>query len=339
MCKRCNRYIKVKSKLKMPLRNARVMLSQLSDDDSDVIFDYENTRWRKLKSRTDQIYRVANSCNGLLCLTDDFGYDPVIVCNPILGEFIYLPKSSNDVNHRSDFKIILGFSPKNNQYKVVRLFTAFPAFSMVEIHTLGTDSWRRVDISVLKLRSIHGFASYNRGPVYHEGALHWICEDDDLKSIVYFDLEEEQFHFYSIPSPPCQQRGHLDMEVLGGRLCVCDRRADHHLDIWVVDYGVCESWTKLISVDIVNCHRSTPCSVYSSRPICFLGNGALLMFDNAWNELMYYDESRGLRLKHLKFHGNKSRFEVIAHTPSFISLKHIVMAGNVEVLNVDSRYG
>ncbi|GMN63094.1 hypothetical protein TIFTF001_032175 [Ficus carica] len=55
------------------------------------------------------------------------------------------------------------------------------------------------------------------------------------------------------------------------------------------------------------------------------------------NDLIYHDELTGLRFKHLKFIGTKSEFKAIAHTPSFVSLKDIAMAANVEVLNVNSR--
>ena len=40
-------------------------------------------------------FRIANSCNGLLCLANTIGYlcnDTEAVCNPITGDFIYLPR-------------------------------------------------------------------------------------------------------------------------------------------------------------------------------------------------------------------------------------------------------
>ncbi|GMN27605.1 hypothetical protein TIFTF001_001727 [Ficus carica] len=254
------------------------------------------------------MYWVANSCNGLLCLTDGSGDDCVVVCNPILGEFIYLPKSSNNGKNGEDFRVGVGCSPKNNQYKVIRIFTCLirdPAMgkrlrfgdNMAEIRTLGTDSWRNVDILAFK------------------------------------------FHFYSIPSPPCQQGEDLEVVVLGGCLCVYNCYANRPLDIWVMkDYGVCESWTKLISLDIVNDQGSTPLPSYSlCKPNSYLENGALLIFDFVLNELTYHDKLSGLRFKHLKFHGIKSGFEAIAYTPSFTSLRDIVMAGYVEVWEVTTR--
>ena len=40
-------------------------------------------------------FKIVNYCNGLLCLANTIVYlcnDPEAVCNPITGEFIYLPR-------------------------------------------------------------------------------------------------------------------------------------------------------------------------------------------------------------------------------------------------------
>ena len=158
-CKRCHLDITLEAKLKLPLRNAQVMFN-LAGDDTNVIFHVENNNSNrnkrkcsiKLKCRRDYGYQVAKSCNGLLCLTDRLGYDRVLVCNPISGEFIYLPKSSNDGKMGRTACGGLGFSPKNNQYKVFRMFTRLtkdpatgglrPGGNMAEMHMLGTGSWK-----------------------------------------------------------------------------------------------------------------------------------------------------------------------------------------------------
>lgn len=343
-CNRCRLNIEVKAKLKMPVRNAQVMLGHAGDD-MNAIFGVKNNRNRKqigLKSVWAHNYFIENSCNGLLCLIDETGYDDPVICNPILGEFIYLPKSSNKKDNALFFSVGLGFNPKKNQYKVIRMFsrlTTDPATafsrrlggSMAEIHTIGTDSWRSVEILAFN-------RYFESNPVYLNVALHWIYGKDGYKCIGSFDLEEEQFHSFSIPSPPHQQRAYLKMGVLGGSLCVYYTDAYGHIDIWVMkDYGISESWTRLFSIDYAS--DLGPPSCFRCQPISYLNNGALLMFDPSLNDLIYYDELRGLRFKHLKFIGIKSIFNVIAYTPSFISLKDIAMATNVEVLNVNSRCG
>lgn len=208
-----------------------------------------------------------------------------------------------------------------------------------EIHTLETESWRCVvDMPVYKPKM------KNDDPVYHNGALHWICAlKDGSKAILSFDMEEERFGFYSIPSQPSQQGIVLEIGVLGGCLFVyvpldVDPRL---LDIWMMkDYGACESWTKLFRIDTTNGQQSN--RIYfryrNFRSLIYLNNSALLIINGDGDELAYYDESKVLRFKHLKFRGTITKFAAIVHTPSFISLKDIVTAGNVEVLNVNSRY-
>lgn len=73
----------------------------------------------------------------------------------------------------------------------------------------------------------------------------------------------------------------------------------------------------------------------SLKLLCSLDDGALLMFNGcSANELICYDPPQGsLRFKRLRCaDGDVS--EVIAYTPSFVSLKDIVRQGNTEVLNV-----
>ncbi|KAB5520708.1 hypothetical protein DKX38_025027 [Salix brachista] len=45
---------------------------------------------------------------------------------------------------------------------------------------------------------------------------------------------------------------------------------------------------------------------------------------------IHYDP-RDLELKHFKFHGVKSKFEVIVHTPSFISPKDALLGDDMQV--------
>ncbi|PON87713.1 hypothetical protein TorRG33x02_165570 [Trema orientale] len=60
----------------------------------------------------DHVNTILNSCNGLLCLAPVqlFGVPVVVVCNPITGEFINLPKSCNTVEkiHGSLSYIVYG---------------------------------------------------------------------------------------------------------------------------------------------------------------------------------------------------------------------------------------
>lgn len=349
-CNRCRFNIKVKTKLKIPVRNAQVMFSHAADD-ARVIFNTTNRGKREhlfeLKSAMDHTYSIVNSCNGLLCLTEPAGRGSVVVCNPVTGEFIYLPESCNFGTDTINIRVGLGFSPKNNQYKVIRMFNRlikdrmtgsfdWSKFEMVEIHTLGTDSWRSLDISELKIDLLKSIT-------YLNGAMHWLYSErngvKDSRRIVSFDLDKEQFDFHDVASPACAHRKscYWDMTVVGRYLCLCTIASDHCCTWVMKDYGVWESWTKLFDIDIAIDQLGRHFSLY--RPLIQLNNGALLIFGDFYSKLIYFDQLGGLRFKRLKFRGIASRFEAIAHIPSFISLKDIVKRGNVEVLNVNSRCG
>ena len=83
-----------------------------------------------------------------------------------------------------------------------------------------------VDISELKL-------VFHHRPIYLHGALHWIGWDDHNGShcIVTFNLDEEQFHLFSIPSPPSQRGKLLDFGVIECCLCVYDPYVHDHIEV------------------------------------------------------------------------------------------------------------
>ncbi|KAK9266486.1 hypothetical protein L1049_001692 [Liquidambar formosana] len=61
---------------------------------------------------------IVNSCNGLLCLQPVRGDYPVVIYNPVMGEYITIPTPEMDNCVEKAIVTGLGFSPKTNQYKV-----------------------------------------------------------------------------------------------------------------------------------------------------------------------------------------------------------------------------
>ncbi|PON90680.1 F-box associated domain [Trema orientale] len=258
-CGRCHISLKLNSKLKIPLRNARLALDKQAD------FDATNpVKGGTRRKRCDRLYlkprdhrcSIVNSCNGLLCLSDPLSNEPVAICNPITGEFVFLPKPRRCENDDTFIDCELGFSPKNNQYKVVRIFSRWrlsdPHFGLklyhstvAEVHTLGTNSWRRI-----------GNAPHSKYklafPTYRNGFLHWFCVSYKIPScIISFDLDNEQFQ--PVP-PPCFLEGglmsYVSLGVLRGCLCVCAATSSFYpFDLWIMqEYGVGESWTNVVSI-------------------------------------------------------------------------------------------
>lgn len=325
MCARCAP-TKVTTRLELPLKNPQYMFNHL-DNNPDAIFSIgEQIRREKKREhlvnlfRNFYTYKTLRFCNGFICLGLGCNIDPFVICNPITDEFLYLPNSCLDESFARNAKIGFGYSPKTNSYKLLRMFIDESSREKAEILVIGTDSWRNVDISAFKYKMFSNVATY------FKGSLHWILTEENSQSLASFDVDEEQFALYSVPSLSSPIGG-FDAAVLGGFLCVYHNDLECRVHIWAMkEYGVSESWTKLFCVD-----ASEHSGLY--LPLSILNDGALVMYNKYWHELVYYDRSRGLRFKHIEYDGFESYFRAFAYTPSFFSLKEIVP----EVLNI-SRY-
>ncbi|KAM7493269.1 hypothetical protein LguiB_027878 [Lonicera macranthoides] len=259
--------------------------------------------------------RLFNSCNGLVCLSQVISDDlcdacNIYVCNPVLREFIILPKPphvTKFVHHPCAF----GFSSKTNQYKVVLSAYCINSRTFQTcIYTLGECSWRSIGNSPSCIRNDHFYAFLN-------GALHWIPWGLDGPLICYFDFINEQFG--EVPEPyENQVRYGKEVSVVNGNLSICDYSNHDQIVIWVMkEYGVKESWSK----DIVIARRIDNFDNYEL--IMIYGNGKILMIFNKKSIIIYDPESKAFESELQIFAGVRSEFEAIAHVPSLISLKDV----------------
>ncbi|KAK2426911.1 hypothetical protein QL285_025530 [Trifolium repens] len=341
---------------KLPLRDTNSLVEKQNDESSN--------RGREslyITSRPDLAkFNIVNSCNGLLCLTDLLNKKPLVICNPVTGEFIRLPKATT-----TPFRVIttrvkmvqrqsaLGYLPKTNEYKVIKMLVRY-GFHVndretvsVEIHTLGTSLWRNVEVD--SQVSI----PYLRYPTCVNGAIHWIGYEDGFEvqkvSIMCFCLESERFQ--SFPSPPHVFGNHSDHNItrnnitmgeLKGFLYICDSTSFSDVTMWVMnEYGNGESWTKLYNIGtLVSSMGSPNPSRYLSRcgfcfPIKHFEEGAAILLYRPSNCFMIYCEPERYGFKVFQIHGSRS-VEIIPHIPSLIPLKDVVKGDNIEVLNVHS---
>ncbi|BBN68563.1 F-box and associated interaction domains-containing protein, partial [Prunus dulcis] len=130
------------AKYKIPLRNAEEVLNTHNDGNR------KSGTKKKLCIKVcpaGHKYEVVNSCNGLLCLSKPFINDAVVVCNPITGEYIHLPEVLKLEYVKRSIDCGFGFSPKTNQYKVIRIseqgtLDSFRAAEILLTWTLGVFS-------------------------------------------------------------------------------------------------------------------------------------------------------------------------------------------------------
>jgi len=242
-----------------------------------------------------------------------------------------------------------GFQPKTNEYKVISVWIRHVKRAnqwvfervILEINTLGTPSWRNVEVDPQ--------ISFSRlkYPTCLNGALHWIRFEGLLRSILVFCFESERLQ--SFPSPPYvfgnHNNGflgnrHISMGELKGFLYICDSTLLSDVSMWVMnEYGTGESWTKIYNID-TSFNPSESCVQRSydlSWPIKHFEEGAAILLYHSSNCFIYYEpEKYGFKV--FRIHGYRSDFlEVIPHIPSLIALKDVLKGDNIEVLNIHSR--
>ncbi|PRQ38348.1 putative F-box domain-containing protein [Rosa chinensis] len=264
---------------------------------------------------------VVGSCNGLLAVRYNSGQ--FYISNPILGEFLTLPRPRGRIN--CSFVCGFGFSPVSNVYKLV--MASIPRKGSegeveVMVLTVGSGIWRSIGSSVYP-------CWIQSSGVYLNGVIHWIVGTGKLKLklenafvICAFDVESE--HFEELPLPLGSFRAgkvELELGVLGGCLTVnaCYKNT---ISVWVMkDYGVAESWTKEYDIKdklrgTFRAHPNVP------RVLRVTEEGHVLLFFK--HELQVHSlGKRGLvRLEvdrmPLVVHG------ACVHSPSFVSLKHAI---------------
>ncbi|KAJ9160061.1 hypothetical protein P3X46_025497 [Hevea brasiliensis] len=209
-------------------------------------------------------FPISGSCNGLIC----FGLPgKLYLWNPSTGDFKKLPKYNSGGLHCR-----LGYDKSINNYKVVVIVsTRAPLINQVEVLTLRTKTWRRVQ----------DFNYYIDNPdaILVNGALHWEAYSDStngiISNLVAFDLAEETCSIVPKPAYQRTSNAHSWLGVLGGCLCLCDKIGSG-IDAWIMkEYGVKESWMKLISVPS-QVFKDRNLGTRCFRPILLSGDGVMV---------------------------------------------------------------
>ncbi|GAU30644.1 hypothetical protein TSUD_224000 [Trifolium subterraneum] len=335
---------KVMNKPKRPIRAVRLVSEKNIDKNNDRYSQMLNV---DVKPRYDS-FGIVNSCNGLFCLCCPSEGYPLVICNPVTGEFIRLPKvtySPNRISRLDHVGFGFGFEPKTNEYKVIYIWRKYVRRAyhrmfermILEINTLGMPSWRNVEVDPQISNSRLKYSTYLNGMI------HWIRFEGQNRSILCFCLESERFQ--SFPSPPhvftyddkISPIECISMGESRGLLYICDT-SFHDVTMWVMnEYGIGESWTKIYHIDTLINSLGTPgCRYGLCWPLKHFEDGASIVLYHSRNCLIYYEpEKYGFKV--FRIHGTDSILvQIIRHTPSLISLKDIVKGDDIEVLNIYS---
>ncbi|GAU24035.1 hypothetical protein TSUD_328390 [Trifolium subterraneum] len=295
-----------------------------------------------IENITPDKFNIVNSCNGLLCLSDPYTENPLVICNPVTGECIRLPKAT-----KAPFKLKthadrvrmqrhsgLGFQPKTNEYKVIKM-SVFERV-ILEVNTLGSPSWRNVEVDPrISISSL-------KYPTCVNGVLHWIKLEGQERSILCICFESERLQPF--PSPPHvfeihDNRHTISMGELKGFIYICDLNFSF-VTMWVMnEYGIEESWTNVYNIETsVDSWSSFSWHYGLCWPVKPFEEGAAILLYHSCNCFVYYEPEK-YRCKVFQIRGTRSTYiGVIPHIPSLISLKDIVKGGdNNEVLSIHSR--
>jgi len=178
------------------------------------------------------------SCDGIICLTTD--YSSAVLWNPFINKFKTLPPLKYISLKRSPSCLYsFGYDPFADNYKVFAI-TYCVKRTTVEVHTMGTSSWRRIeDFPCCSFISDSG--------VFVAGYVNWLTDDGPgyLREIVSLDLEDESYHEVL---PPDLETELWTLGAAWDRLCIFASN-EMYMDVWIMkEYGNKESWTKLCKV-------------------------------------------------------------------------------------------
>lgn len=285
---------------------------------------------------------LLSSCNGLICL-HEFSYkqDIISVCNPILGDHLVLPqlKRKNVATRIRGF----GYNHCTNQYKVIQILSYKDQASIssskpqVEVHTIGTNTWRNIgDLPYVLNQPYYG--------AFLNSALHWYAHSHDKRTafMCSFDLGDEQFRQF--PGPPtreydkCRPINSISVGVSGGFLYLCDGFLEPNLDIWIMKkYGVKESWTK--EFVIVNSVVSKLQRLYGSLQILnYRENMNKEATEGTELQMLFGSEAllaynvRSKSIRRPKVFDVQTNYQAIPYIPSLVSIKKAAMNESSQML-------
>ncbi|KAF5741388.1 F-box/kelch-repeat protein [Tripterygium wilfordii] len=231
-------------------------------------------------------YSIVGSINGLICLIESHLTCPafglrIYLWNPATRECRALPE--HYINQWNNLLLVLGvgfgYLSTTNDYKVVRIITAFNFETKVEVYSVSTDCWRSLETNIqCQMTQIYDY----RSAVFMNQASHWVATDDaNYSFILALDMVNETLYTLELPNDGGKRQSwHRKLAVLMESLLICIFDPSNMAGTWSIwvmkDYGVPESWTKLYKV-----------GTETMIPAGLVDEGEFMLIKNSW--LVSYD--------------------------------------------------
>ncbi|KAM7277941.1 hypothetical protein ACFE04_005075 [Oxalis oulophora] len=252
--------------LNMPVQSVDSNITSLRYDSMDTPYTLPNPIGKA---------RPVGTCNGLLCLYS-YGGD-VALFNFATRERRKLPQVHYGLCHADYCVYGFGYDESNDDYVVARIVQKARSRTIDEVmlYSLKANAWRKVTNVVIP------FASYDRRMgVYANGKLHFVLDDETSSMIVGFDIDFSNYRVVELPDGFGKGKSNLIMSLLNGCLCLYPEGAK---SVWVMkEYGVKESWTKIISFG-ANDAKGFMC------PVAYSFKGDKVLVQSTWQGLYWYD--------------------------------------------------
>ncbi|KAL9165480.1 hypothetical protein ABFS82_06G173500 [Erythranthe guttata] len=215
--------------------------------------------------------RIVGCCNGLVCIAVNGKH--FFIWNPSTKKYKKLPDVDDFIEQGLFItKYGFGFDESNDDYKVVGILSGFcnrdRYETMVKVYSLRTNSWKRIDV-------FNDGLPFDDTAKFVSGKLHWGKRNGSNSKwdIVSFDLASGVCGNVARPSY-VETDFSPSLGVLGGCLCVLSNSRKSSVDVWVMkEYGVSESWTKIVTVPYLDVPWEGP----YSTPLCVGSNGEILL--------------------------------------------------------------
>ncbi|XP_057426581.1 F-box/kelch-repeat protein At3g23880-like [Lotus japonicus] len=232
-----------------------------------------------------------SSINGLVCLRENKCFR---VWNPSIRltskrspafseEMLWIPYNAffgyDKVNPYNAF---FGYDKVNDKYKVLtfgRVGRGRNIRHMTRLYTFGESYWTTIQDLPFDPNNLC------ECQIFVNGNLHWLTNrrDGSLKLVIIsFDVEKETYGEVLLPPKLDGKIRDLDLHVSNNYLYVWQFSHKSNYVLWLMkEYGVQESWTKLMIIPRKSFHisRSHICG-YSDpllSPLCILGNGVVVL--------------------------------------------------------------
>lgn len=186
-----------------------------------------------------------------------------VMWNPRTRKSIQIPPPSGSLHIRGIREVLVDpASGLANDYKLVVIPFDHPSWKryhfplnvpssvLIEVYSLSTSSWRSSSINTKSVQQL--MSTHHKAAVPMNGAVHWIgYNPPNGHCIVAFDVQNDVFHYFSLPPAKDVQFGVLSILHESLVLLKLEHSETGWCLIWVMEnYGMAESWVNRFKINM-----------------------------------------------------------------------------------------